>query len=116
MPRAIANLIGMGIASALACGSACAQAPKLPVATDDQGSAYIAPNLTPTDTSVETHGATVGVERHDGGGVRAGVDSSGERPTYSLGGSTPGKISYSVDGFSDGKDNKGVKAGVTIKY
>jgi hypothetical protein len=103
-------------ASVLGCAAASAQVPKLPLASNDEGSAYVAPNVTPTEKSVDTNGATVGVQHNDGSNAHAGVDTSGVRPTYSLGGSTPGNVSYSVDGFSDGKDNKGVKAGVTIKY
>ena len=35
---------------------------------------------------------------------------------YSLGASTGGDVSFSAGAHTDGKDNKGVKAGVTIRY
>ncbi|RZI95451.1 MAG: hypothetical protein EOP78_06570 [Variovorax sp.] len=72
--------------------------------------------MNPTETSATTTGATVGVERKDGSGVKAGMEKSGERPTYSVGGSTGGNTSFSADVKSDGKANTGVKAGITIKY
>ena len=56
------------------------------------------------------------MERPDGSGVNGGVDTAGPRPTYSVGGSTGGKVSITGGAHSDGKNNTGVKAGVTIKY
>jgi hypothetical protein len=102
-------LAGSGVA-------AFSQTPKIPFKSDDQGSLYVSPNVTSNETTTETRGATVGVERKDGGATYGGVDTSGTRPTYSLGGATGGSVSYSAGVQSDGKDNKGVKAGVTIKY
>ena len=67
-------------------------------------------------TSMESKGAMVGAQRPDGSSKYIGVDTSGTRPTYSLGGSTAGDLSYSAGVFSDGKEKKGVKAGVTLKY
>ncbi len=98
------------------CTAALAETPKLPLQSDEQGTVYVNPNVSPTEKSLETNGATVGVERPDGSSRYGGVDTSGSRPTYSAGGSTGGKISYSAGVHSDGKENKGVKAGVTIKY
>lgn len=95
---------------------AAAETAKLPLESDDKGTVYVNPNLTPTEKSATANGATVGVERPDGSGAYSGVDTSGERPTYSLGASTGGKRSYSAGAFSDGKNNAGVKAGVVIKY
>lgn len=99
-----------------ACAAACAQTPKLPVKSDDNGTVYVEPNVSSTENSMETKGATVGAERPDGSSKYLGVDTSGSRPTYSLGGSTAGELSYSAGVFSDGKEKKGVKAGVTLKY
>lgn len=89
---------------------------KVPLDSDDKGTVYVAPNVTSTEKSVDTTGATVGVQRPDGSGVYGGVDTATPRPTYSLGASTPGNVSYSAGVQSDGKTNNGVKAGVTIKY
>ncbi|MEJ8813681.1 hypothetical protein WKW77_21520 [Variovorax ureilyticus] len=89
---------------------------RLPVDSDDKGTVYVAPNVQSTEKSAETKGATIGVQKPDGAGAYGGVDTSGERPTYSLGGSTGGKTSFSAGATSDGKNNAGVKAGVTIKY
>lgn len=95
---------------------ALAEEVKVPVETSEKGTVYVAPIVNPTETSATTSGATVGVERKDGGGVKAGVETSGERPTYSVGGSTGGNTSFSAGAHSDGKANTGVKAGITIKY
>ena len=112
MSRSIIAFIG----AAACCIGVCAEDLKLPLDSDDKGTVYVNPNLSPTESAVNTKGATVGVERPDGSGVSGGVDTSKERPTYSLGASTGGKRSYSAGAFSDGKNNAGVKAGVTIKY
>ena len=106
------------LAVVLLCCSAAvvAEEVKLPVDSDDKGTVYVAPIVNPTETSATTTGAAVGVERKDGSAVKAGVERSGERPTYSVGGSTGGKTSFSADVQSDGKANTGVKAGITIKY
>jgi hypothetical protein len=103
----------------LCAASACAafgDELKLPVDSSDKGTVYVAPNVTSTETSVNNKGATVGVEHPDGSKTFGGMDTSGVRPTYSAGGATGGKTSFSAEAFSDGKDNAGVKAGVTIKY
>ena len=99
-----------------ACVTALAETPKIPFKSDEQGSLYVSPNVISNDVTTETKGATVGVERKDGSSTYGGVDTAGARPTYSLGGATGGSVSYSAGVQSDGKDNKGVKAGVTIKY
>ncbi|WP_184524800.1 hypothetical protein [Variovorax sp. Sphag1AA] len=96
--------------------SALAEPIKLPVDSDDKGTVYVAPNVQSTEKSAETKGASIGVQKPDGAGAHGGVDTSGERPTYSLGASTGGKTSFSAEATSDGKNNAGVKAGVTIKY
>lgn len=93
-----------------------ADEPKLPIDSDEKGSVYVAPKVTPTETSMEAHGATVGVQRKDGSGLYGGMDTSTTRPTYSVGGSTGGDVSFSAGAESDGKDRHGVKAGVQIKY
>jgi len=89
---------------------------KLPVDSDEKGSVYVAPNVNPTETSATVNGATVGIQRPDGSGTYIGTDTSTPRPTYSLGASTGGNVSFSGGVQSDGKANNGVKAGVTIKY
>lgn len=106
--------LGLGLTAV--CLAAAAQTPKIPFKSDEQGSLYVAPNVISNETTTETKGATVGVERKDGSSTYGGVDTAGARPTYSLGGATGGSVSYSAGVQSDGKDNKGVKAGVTIKY
>ncbi len=99
------------------CTAALAQdAPKVPIQTDDKGSVYVAPNVASTEKSMETKGATVGVQKSDGSSVYTGVDTTNSRPTYSVGGSTGGTTSFSAGATSDGKDSQGVKAGITIKY
>lgn len=104
-------------ALALTCAAtAFAEAPKLPLKAGDEGTVYVSPNVTPTETSLETKGATVGVERPDGSSVYGGVDTSTPKPTYSAGASTGGDVSFSAGATSDGKNNVGVKAGVKIKY
>ncbi|MDM0071935.1 hypothetical protein [Variovorax sp. J31P207] len=101
---------------AACCAAALAQTPKLPLKSDDNGTVYVEPNVSSTETSMESKGATVGAQRPDGSSKYIGVDTTGTRPTYSLGGSTAGDLSYSAGVFSDGKEQKGVKAGVTLKY
>ena len=108
--------LGLGLCLSAVCIAAAAQTPKIPFKSDEQGSLYLSPNVVSNDVTTETKGATIGVERKDGGTTYGGIDTAGERPTYSLGGATGGSVSYSAGVQSDGKDNKGVKAGVTIKY
>jgi hypothetical protein len=113
MRKSILTLLGL----AACCAGALAQSPKLPLQSDDQGTVYVNPNVSSTEKSLETKGATVGVERPDGSGAYGGVDASGAKPSYSAGGSTGGKTSFSAGATSDGKkDSTGLKAGVTIKY
>lgn len=100
-----------------ACGSAAlAEEVKLPVATGEQGTIYVEPKVTPTETAATAQGASVGIEGADGGGGKIGVDTSGQRPTYSVGGSTGGNTSFNAGAHSDGKANTGVKAGVKIRF
>jgi hypothetical protein len=107
----------LGAAACWAFTTAAAAEPlKLPVDSDEKGTVYIAPNVTPTETSAVTHGATVGVQRPDGSGTYIGTDTSMPKPVYSLGASTGGDLSLSGGISSDGKSNNGVKAGVTLKY
>jgi hypothetical protein len=101
---------------AACCAGAPAQPLKLPVESSDEGSIYVAPNVSPTETSARANGATIGTQRLDGSGAYGGIDTSGSRPTYSLGASTGGNTSFSAGAHSDGKSNAGIKAGVTIKY
>lgn len=96
---------------------AMAQAPKVPIQADDKGAVYVEPNVQSTETSAETRGATIGVQRPDGSGAYGGVDTSGVKPAYSVGASTGGNVSFSAGTTTDGKkESTGVKAGVTIKY
>lgn len=104
------------LALAAAWTAALAQAPKVPIESNDDGAIYVSPNLSPTEKSATANGATLGVQNKDGSGAYGGVDTSGARPSYSLGASTGGNVSFSAGAHSDGKDNKGVKAGVTIRY
>lgn len=107
----------MLIAGALCGGAVLAQAPKVPILADDKGAVYVEPNVQSTETSAETKGATVGVQRPDGSGAYGGVDTSGTKPAYSVGASTGGNVSFSAGTTTDGKkESTGVKAGVTIKY
>jgi hypothetical protein len=96
--------------------AAVAEPVRVPVDSDEKGTIYVAPNVSPTETSAYTKGATIGVERPDGSGTYIGTDTSTPRPTYSLGASTGGNVSLTGGVLSDGKNNNGVKAGVTIKY
>ena len=96
--------------------AATAEPVRVPVDSDEKGTIYVAPNVSPTETSAYTKGATIGVERPDGSGTYIGTDTSTPRPTYSLGASTGGNVSLTGGVLSDGKNNNGVKAGVTIKY
>ena len=100
----------------LAGAVAFAEEVKLPVDHDDNGTVYVAPNLSPTEKSVDMNGASVGVQRPDGQAVYGGVDTSAPLPTYSAGASTGGNVSFSAGASSDGKKSNAVKAGVTIKY
>ncbi|RYF76809.1 MAG: hypothetical protein EOO29_22365 [Comamonadaceae bacterium] len=106
----------LALALGASAGIACAEEPKLPISNDEKGSLYVAPKVTPNETSVDTHGATVGVQRKDGSALYGGMDTSSERPTYSVGGSTAGDVSFSAGAESDGKDKHGVKAGIKIRY
>lgn len=109
----------LAVLATLTCWTAAgarAEPLKLPVESDEKGTVYIAPNLVPTETSAYTRGATIGVQRPDGSGTYLGTDTSTPRPTYSLGASTGGDVSFSGGVSSDGKSNNGVKAGITIKY
>ena len=114
MNRVILAFLG-GVACAAAV-AVIAEPVRVPVESDDKGTAYIAPNVNSTETSARTNGATVGVQRPDGSALEAGTDTSGKRPTYSVGAKTGGDVSFSGGAHSDGKANTGVKAGITIKY
>lgn len=105
-------IVSLGLAIAVAF----AEEVKLPVDHDDKGTVYVAPNLSPTEKSVDMNGASVGVQRPDGQAVYGGVDTSSPLPTYSAGVSTGGNVSFSAGASSDGKASSSVKAGVTIKY
>ncbi|MDN6887521.1 hypothetical protein QMO14_28465 [Variovorax sp. CAN2819] len=109
-------VLATGVVLGMLCLAATAEPIKLPVDSDEKGSVYVAPNVNPTETSATVDGATVGVQRPDGSGTYIGTDTSTPRPTYSLGGSTGGNLSFSGGVQTDGKNNNGVKAGVTIKY
>ncbi|WP_341888540.1 hypothetical protein [Variovorax sp. YR752] len=106
----------LGVAACAAAVVAIAEPVKVPIDSDEKGTAYITPNVDSTETSARTNGATVGVQRPDGSALEAGTDTSGKRPTYSVGAKTGGDVSFSGGAHSDGKANTGVKAGVTIKY
>jgi hypothetical protein len=111
------------VLTTLGWGAACAFAPlvhaepvKVPVETNEKGTYYVAPNVNSTEDSAYTTGGIVGVERKDGSGGYIGTDTSLQRPTYSLGASTGGNVSFMGGVSSDGKNNNGVKAGVKIRY
>ncbi|VWX59307.1 conserved exported hypothetical protein [Burkholderiales bacterium 8X] len=106
------------IATCLVAASSAglAQTPKLPIQSSEESTIYVNPNATSTENSIETKGATLGVQNKDGSGMYGGMDTSGRRPTYSLGASSGGDVSFSAGAESDGKDKKGLKAGITIKY
>ena len=106
----------ISLALAACCAAALAQTPKLPIESNDEGSIYVSPNLSPTEKSANANGGTLGLQRKDGSGFYGGVDTSGARPNYSLGASTGGNVSFSAGAHTDGKDNKGIKAGVTFRY
>jgi len=112
MNRSILASLGL----AACCAGVLAQPLQVPVESSEQGTVYVSPNVSSTETSARTNGATLGVQRRDGSATYGGVDTSGTRPNYSLGGSTGGNTSFSAGAQSDGKSNTGVKAGVTIKY
>ena len=114
MSKLILACLGAAVWSAAA--AAMAEPVKVPVDSDEKGTIYVAPNVNSTETSAYTKGATVGVQRPDGSGSYIGTDTSTPRPTYSLGASTGGNVSLTGGVLSDGKNNNGVKAGVTIKY
>jgi hypothetical protein len=109
-------LASVSVAAWCAAVTATAEPVRVPVDSDDKGTVYVAPNVNSTETSAYTKGATIGVERPDGSGTYIGTDTSTPRPTYSLGASTGGNVSLTGGVLSDGKNNNGVKAGVTIKY
>lgn len=104
------------LALAACCAAALAQTPKLPLESNDEGSIYVSPNLSPTEKAATANGGTLGVQRKNGSGLYGGMDTSGARPNYSLGASTGGDVSFSAGAHSDGKDNKGLKVGVKIRY
>ena len=112
----MSKLILVCLSAAAWCAAATAEPVKVPIDSDDKGTVYVAPNVNSTETSAYTRGATVGVQRPDGSGTYIGTDTSMPRPTYSLGASTGGNMSFNGGVSSDGKTNNGVKAGVTIKY
>lgn len=109
----------IGVAGALLLGGAAwAEDPKLPLSHDEDAgrTIYIQPRLSPTEDSMHSHGATLGVQNKDGRGAYIGTDTSTERPKYSVGGESGGDLSFSAGVESDGKENHGVKAGVKIRY
>jgi hypothetical protein len=112
MSRSILTFFGL----AACCAGVFAQPLKLPVESSEEGTVYVAPNVSSTETSARTNGATIGTQRPDGSGAYGGVDTSGTRPNYSLGASTGGNTSFSAGAHSDGKNNAGIKAGVKIRY
>jgi hypothetical protein len=112
----MSKILPASLALASFCMAALAQAPKVPIESNDDGSIYVSPHLSPTEKSATANGATLGVQNKDGSGAYGGVDTSGARPSYSLGASTGGNVSFSAGAHSDGRANKGVKAGVTIRY
>ena len=104
------------LALAACCAAALAQTPKVPIESNDEGSIYVSPNLSPNEKSATANGGTLGLQRKDGSGFYGGMDTSGTRPNYSLGASTGGDVSFSAGANTDGKDNRGIKAGVTIRW
>lgn len=109
---------GLLAALLLGWGAARAEDPKLPLAHDeDPGrTVYLQPRLSPTEDSMHSHGATVGVQNKDGRGAYVGTDTSAEHPKYSVGAESGGDLSFSAGVESNGKDDHGVKAGIKIRY
>ncbi|RYF72066.1 MAG: hypothetical protein EOO29_29005 [Comamonadaceae bacterium] len=101
---------------ACALGAAQAEDPKLPLKLDEEATVYVQPKLAPTEESMRSEGATVGVQAKDGRKAYIGTDTSAERPRYSVGGESGGNLSFSAGVDSDGKADHGVKAGVRIRY
>lgn len=90
---------------------------KVPIDSNDERIVYVAPNVVSTESTVVTNGATVGVQKPNGSTAYGGMNTAGDRPTYSVGASTGGDVSFSAGVQSDGrKESAAVKAGVTIKY
>ncbi|MGJ7542139.1 hypothetical protein [Variovorax sp. LT1R16] len=90
---------------------------KVPIDSNDERIVYVAPHVVSTESTVVTNGATVGVQKPDGSTAYGGMNTAGDRPTYSVGASTGGDVSFSAGVQSDGrKESAAVKAGVTIKY
>ena len=102
----------------MASAAARAEDPKVPLSHDEDAgrTIYLQPRLSPTQDSMHSHGATVGVQNKDGRAAYIGTDTSAERPLYSVGGESGGDLSFSAGVESDGKDKHGVKAGVRIRY
>ncbi|MBB1598851.1 hypothetical protein [Variovorax sp. UMC13] len=115
MNRSFSLCLALG---ACALGSvAGADEVKVPIDSNDQRIVYVTPNVVSTENTVVTNGATVGVQKPDGSTAYGGMNTAGERPTYSVGASTGGDVSFSAGVQSDGrKESAAVKAGVTIKY
>lgn len=93
-----------------------AEDPKLPLSHDEDTTVYVQPKLAPTEESMRSQGATVGVQGKDGRAAYIGTDTSAARPRYSVGGESGGDLSFSAGVESDGKTKHGVKAGVRIRY
>ncbi|WP_241660703.1 hypothetical protein [Variovorax guangxiensis] len=109
------RILAMGLAACIF--GAAAEELKLPIDSDEKGIVYVAPDVVSNQNTVVTQGATVGIQRPDGSTTYGGMNVAGERPTYSIGASTGGDVSFSAGVQSDGrKESAGVKAGVTIKY
>lgn len=99
-----------------AAGVAHAEDPKLPLSHDEGSTVYVQPKLAPTEDSMRSQGATVGVQGKDGRAAYIGTDTSADRPRYSVGGESGGDLSFSAGVETDGKADHGVKAGVRIRY
>ncbi|MDA7414862.1 hypothetical protein PGB34_00665 [Xenophilus arseniciresistens] len=110
---AAASLVALVLA-----GPAQAEDPKLPLAHDEHSerTVYIQPRLSPTEDSMHTQGATVGVQAKDGRSAYMGTDRSTAQPRYSVGAESGGDLSFSAGVESDGKEHHGVKAGIRIRY
>ena len=107
--RIRAKLIGMKTASvlllSLLAGASLARAEevKVPIDSDDKRIIYVAPDVAPTGSTVVTNGATVCFQGPYGSTTYGGINTAGDRPTYSVGASTGGDTSFSAGVSSEGR-------------
>lgn len=101
---------------AVASLAARAEDPKIPLTSDDKATVYVEPSVSSTETTMESDGATVGVQKTDGASAHAGMTTDGKQPEYKVGASTGGDVALTVDVKTDTKKKQSVEAGVKITY